>query len=375
MALLLNGGGSTKQLKLTMNKLNQIMNHSKPILYVPLAMDEEEHPYDSCYEWFQGQVVNVDVPNVEMPKSFEEFASKKFQDYSAIFIGGGNNYKLLKGIKDFGIYNKIVDYLDNDGIVIGCSAGAIIFGYDINSCFVMDRNDVNLEDTKGFDVLNGKSIFAHYTNSKTEEIHKKYTDYLTEYSNSHEEVIALPEEDTIFIENGNIEIIGYRPYYVFKNGQVEKKETISLIPYTDNDYEFVYEVKKNAYKKYVEECWGSWIEEDQRNYFEKFITGVKNNAYIIMNGKVRIGFYNGEVLENGNYEVGNICIVPEYQGKGIGTKILKEKLEEYKDRDIEIQYFKQNPVGSLYERLGFVPNGETQFHYQMMKPRQAILKK
>ena len=72
-----------------------------------------------------------------------------------------------------------------------------------------------------------------------------------------------------------------------------KKETISLVPYTDDNYEFVYEVKKNAYKKYVEECWGSWIEEDQREYFKKFITAVRNNAYIIMDGKTRIGFYNG----------------------------------------------------------------------------------
>ena len=150
---------------------------------------------------------------------------------------------------------------------------------------------------------------------------------------------------------------------------------ITLVPYKDTDYEFVYEVKKNAYKKYVEECWGAWIEEDQRNYFEKFITTVKPNAFIIMNGDQKIGFYNGEVLENGNYEIGNICIIPEYQGKGIGTKLLKDKLEENKDRDIEIQYFKQNPVGSLYARLGFVPNGETQFHYQMMKPKQEILKK
>ena len=150
---------------------------------------------------------------------------------------------------------------------------------------------------------------------------------------------------------------------------------IKLIPYTDDDYEFVYEVKKNAYKKYVEECWGAWIEEDQKAYFEKFITAVKDNAYIIVADNNKIGFYNGEVLENGNYELGNICIIDTYQGKGIGTKILKDKLEEYKYTDIEIQYFKQNPVGKLYERLGFIPSGETEFHYQMIKPKQELLNK
>ncbi len=142
---------------------------------------------------------------------------------------------------------------------------------------------------------------------------------------------------------------------------------IKLVPYTEDNYEFVYDVKKNAYKKYVEECWGSWIEEDQRKLFEKFISTVKDNTYIIMDGDKKIGFYNGEILENGNYEVGNICIISEYQGKGIGSKILKDILEENKDKDIEIQYFKQNPVGRLYERLGFVSNGETKFHYQMIK--------
>ena len=152
-------------------------------------------------------------------------------------------------------------------------------------------------------------------------------------------------------------------------------ENIKLVLYTDEDYEFVYEVKKNAYKKYVEECWGSWIEEDQRKYFENFINAVKNNAYIIMDGNTKIGFYNGEILENGNYEVGNICIILEYQGKGIGTKILKDKLEEYKDYNIEIQYFKQNPVGKLYKRLGFIPNKEKEFHYTMIKPKIKEIEK
>ena len=146
-------------------------------------------------------------------------------------------------------------------------------------------------------------------------------------------------------------------------------DKIELVPYVDDDYEFVYEVKKNAYKKYVEECWGAWIEEDQRKYFENFINMARNNAFIIMSGNTKIGFYNGEILENGNYEIGNICIIPEYRCKGIGTKILKDKLEEYKDYDIELQYFKQNPVGNLYKRLGFIPDKEKEFHYTMIKPK------
>ncbi len=75
MKLLLNGGGSTKELIPVMNKLNEIMDHSKPILYIPLAMDEAEHTYDSCYDWFLQQVVNVDVHSFDMPSTFEELAS------------------------------------------------------------------------------------------------------------------------------------------------------------------------------------------------------------------------------------------------------------------------------------------------------------
>ena len=148
---------------------------------------------------------------------------------------------------------------------------------------------------------------------------------------------------------------------------VIKMNNYILKPYTDEDYEFVYIVKKNAYKKYVEECWGEWNEETQREYFEKFINTYKNSSYIIVVDGTRVGFYNDEMLNDGSYEIGNICIIPSYQGQGIGTMILKEKLDEHKNQDIKIQFFKQNPVGRLYKRLGFVNNGETTFHYQMIK--------
>jgi|GEM_PF-2990328 hypothetical protein len=85
-------------------------------------------------------------------------------------------------------------------------------------------DDVNLVDTKGFNVLDGKSIFAHYTNEKTPEVHEKYKQYLSSYSSNQEEVVALPEEDTIFVNNGVFELIGSRPYYEFITGKENVKE-------------------------------------------------------------------------------------------------------------------------------------------------------
>ena len=171
---------------------------------------------------------------------------------------------------------------------------------------------------------------------------------------------------------------GNENYYTFENGvKTEKNSIISyaMRQYTDYDYNFVYEVKKNAYKKYVELCWGEWNEQDQQKYFDNFINQVKDNAYIIQLENEDIGFYNGEVLESGNYEVGNICIIPEYQGRGIGSRILKDIIDRYSNTDIEIQFFKQNPVGNLYKRLGFEKSGETQFHYHMIMHKNIKLTK
>ena len=145
-----------------------------------------------------------------------------------------------------------------------------------------------------------------------------------------------------------------------------------LKKYSDNYYNFVYEVKKEAYRKYVEENFGQWDEEVQKEYFDKFINAVKENAYIIEYDNKDIGFYNGEVLGNGDYEIGNICIIPEYQGKGIGTKVLKDIIKQNIKRNIGLQYFKQNPVGDLYQRLGFVLVGESEYHYQMEKQKIKI---
>lgn len=231
MKLFLNGGGCGKQTILTYKEINKIIDHKKPVLYIPLAMDEQEHPYDSCYEWIKEEISSIDIPSIDMVRSFEELEEKDLNTYSLIYIGGGNTYKLLKGLKDTNAYNKIEEYIANDGIVYGSSAGSVIFGKDIQIIEIMDTNDVDLKDTKGFNLLNDNSLFVHYTNYRSKlseeennKLTEKYTDFIVEYTKKNERVIAIPEEDTVFFDGKSIKVIGELSYYIFENGLKEKKE-------------------------------------------------------------------------------------------------------------------------------------------------------
>lgn len=214
MMIFLCGGGSGKQTAEATRRFSDVIDHTKPLLYVPLAMEPDLYP--SCLEWIKGEMREVNITNIEMVTSAEEIIRKELMDYSAIFIGGGNTFKLLYELKASGAFDQIKCYIEQDGVIFGGSAGAIIFGESLESCALDDVNHVGLHDIAGFNVLNGISLLCHYTN-QTEEKDRKSTEYLTELS-KRLKVIALPEEDTLFVNGNKIEVIGTRPYYYFENG-------------------------------------------------------------------------------------------------------------------------------------------------------------
>lgn len=215
MRILLNGGGAGNKTILANKKLNEVIDHTKPILYIPLAMEEDK--YDGCYEWILGELKNVEVPYIEMVRSGKELSEKMLDNYSAVFIGGGNTFKLLSDLKQNDIFEKLMNYIKNNGVVFGGSAGTIIFGEDLESCYLDDTNGVELNDIKGFNVLNGVSFLCHYTN-RTEKKDAESTKYLLELS-KRKKIIALPEEDTLYINDSKIEVIGNKPWYIFESGR------------------------------------------------------------------------------------------------------------------------------------------------------------
>ena len=219
MKVFLCGGGDGMQTVEANKRLNEVIDHSKPCLYIPLAMEPEK--YADCYKWIKTELKNVDIPYIKMVKSADELAAENLNDFGVLFIGGGNTFRLLHDLKISVAFEKIKEYMNGEGVIFGGSAGAIIFGKDLEACKLDDSNDVNLTEINGFDILNGISILCHYTN-RTIEKHKQSTQYLLEVS-KHRKVAALPEEVTLFVNDKDIEVLGNKPYYIFENGIITEQ--------------------------------------------------------------------------------------------------------------------------------------------------------
>ncbi len=220
MHLILNGGGSGEQTVITNKLFESLINPIKPILYIPLAMEPDR--YDSCLAWINGELSNIKHGEIIIVREASEILKHNLGDFAAVFIGGGNTYRLLHQIKDSGAFEQIKEYLANDGIVYGGSAGAIIFGKDIDSCLYIDSNDIDLGNTIGFNTLFGCSITAHYTNQNP-AMTQLATTFLNQYSHK-EPVVALPEEDSIYTDGNIVKVVGTRPWYVFNGGEMRRLE-------------------------------------------------------------------------------------------------------------------------------------------------------
>ena len=194
MRLLLSGGGNPEQVVDLDIFFSRSIDKNKPILYIPIAMDKI--PYEDCENWFRSSYKKYGITNIDLCTDLKN--CKDLNMYSAIFIGGGNTFKLLKEIRESSFNSKLIDYLNNEGFVYGGSAGAIIFGANINTAIHADKNNVNLKDLTGINILNNYNIWCHYDIKNDKE----------ELSKIEGKTIVLYEESGVFFDGKNFNSIG-----------------------------------------------------------------------------------------------------------------------------------------------------------------------
>lgn len=135
---------------------------------------------------------------------------------------------------------------------------------------------------------------------------------------------------------------------------------------TLEDFDFLFDLKKQNFKWYVDKIWG-WKDEDQKQRLKQDLNEhLEHKRIILLNDKM-IGVYAVHTTDDGDLFINEISILKDYQHQGIGSKILKQQLIENHNKGIRtiLQVFKDNPAKNLYERLGFKVYGENETHYQM----------
>lgn len=137
---------------------------------------------------------------------------------------------------------------------------------------------------------------------------------------------------------------------------------------TFDDFDFLFKLKKQNFKWYVDKIWG-WDDEDQKQRLRQDLEEHLHHKHLIIYNNQLIGVYAFHITEQGDFYINEISLIKEYQNKGIGTKILQEQLKENQEKKMRtiLQVFKDNPAKKLYERLGFTIYNETETHFQMEK--------
>jgi len=128
--------------------------------------------------------------------------------------------------------------------------------------------------------------------------------------------------------------------------------SVALRPATPADSEFCYQLHKAAMGSYITAIWG-WDEQVQRGGFHtrafspgrwQIITADGADA-----GMLAVEYRPGEIY------LARIELHPDYQGHGIGTRLVSELLDEarQKGQDLVLDVLTVNHhAQALYQRLG-----------------------
>ncbi|HHK8526379.1 TPA: GNAT family N-acetyltransferase [Vibrio parahaemolyticus] len=135
----------------------------------------------------------------------------------------------------------------------------------------------------------------------------------------------------------------------------------------DEDYEFLFELKKAAEYEPVKAVFG-WEENVQKEIHRNEWNEAKPTI-IEMEG-APVGSYLVQAHSEHLY-FGRFFLLPACQGKGIGSQVLKTVIQLANEKSLPIQlcYLQGNRVGQLYERFGFEVTSQDEQFVHMLKPR------
>ncbi|MGG1507134.1 Type 1 glutamine amidotransferase-like domain-containing protein [Bacillus licheniformis] len=90
----LSGGGDAHQTEQLDRHFARSICPHKPLLYIPIAMDADR--YDDGFDWISRLFHPLGIKNIVMWTDVKGKTVHDLDVFSAVYIGGGNTFRLLK---------------------------------------------------------------------------------------------------------------------------------------------------------------------------------------------------------------------------------------------------------------------------------------
>jgi len=191
-------------------EIRSVLEGRRSVAFVPFALQN----HDAYTEKVRERLGLMDFAVTQVRTAADVAGAE------AIFIGGGNTFRLLKHLYDGGFVDVIRDRVRNGGApYIGSSAGT-----NVATLSIRTTNDMPIVYPPTFDALGFVSfqINPHYLDPDPNSTHKGETraDRIREF---HEEndtpVVGLREGSMLRVENGVATLIGEKTARIFHRGQ------------------------------------------------------------------------------------------------------------------------------------------------------------
>lgn len=211
----LSGGGNEKQLFPLDKFFFDTFPKNGSFLYIPVALRGNKL-YPTAHIWMKS-ILEIHERNdiqFETADDLSKYRLEDLKNFDAIYIGGGNTWSLMQELMDSGFSQELISYIKNGGVVYGGSAGAIVFGKNIDTHD--DENKINLKDTSGFNLFSDYSVACHYTD--------KQSDRFKDWAISHKSpILCLPEETGLVFGNDSILCVGTKPCVIYLADDTKKE--------------------------------------------------------------------------------------------------------------------------------------------------------
>ncbi len=206
-------------------EIRDFLGELKHVLFVPFALFDRDKYAATAQARFQ----KIGYELTSIHSSMNPVQAVK--DTEAMFIGGGNTFRLLKALYDFDLVDVIRERVDLGMPYIGSSAGS-----NMACPTIRTTNDMPIVQPPSFNALGLVSfqINPHYLDPDPNSTHKGETreERIVQFLEENETpVVGLREGAMLRIENGETTLRGSTGARIFRRGY----EPLEISPGTKLD--------------------------------------------------------------------------------------------------------------------------------------------